>query len=766
MDALRFKTEAYTITIQTVSNHNAWKRFQSRVNTDEDPMAALRYCNYCSSRFGVLMLDDFSHSEPIEVTPEKDGINWLKKQPVVFETNSYNFFIEFHHISGVPRIIHARKEVVEGFTYYPQSQLNGGILSGHIDFLNEPGTFSLKFEYATENGRKQEDWFNFEVVSPKLDTKRDLQRIKDVIFDEYDYQIFQYLTTTFASLHLDRTKKVPNNVVWLAIIKSIFRPYCKSVNYIIHAPNRKAQREEYLQRPDRIKHWTPQQENVYGEACNMLGKDKANRNYYRTVKISNTIDTVENRFVKYTLLYLAKRMQVVFYDIKLKYRKFISDTELKEMDEYQKQIKQLCQNPFFRSVGQFEGFRQHSAVLQQRSGYSQIYRYWLMLHSSIDMAIGTTNIGMMPIWKLYEIWCFLVMKEMIKNIMGEGTTIEEYPKRAMEMFSNPDANISVTFHNPNLNTDVRLCYQETYTNEIHKDEEGLVYPHTETTQQRPDIVLYIRPSQSESKFRLTYLYDAKYRVKDSANVEDADSPLEETLNQMHRYRDAIYFDIDEAERPRGKEVIGGFILFPGRGTKEEVQDEPYYKSINKVNIGAFPLLPKRNAEDECEVECTLLEEHLRKVILNGQVYEQIKDSIPQKGLRYVDAGKGDKLVLISKIRSGNSQMNWIDSKKKLNIPFTNIASMPDTVRAVYAIVFTDYEFKIFSVDNQKAECWTKQRLIDEHYESPRHDNYYMLKLNEDITENFSSLNLQTIKEVKLSKDTKQAIVNYRDIIER
>ena len=374
----------------------------------------------------------------------------------------------------------------------------------------------------------------------------------------------------------------------------------------------------------------------------------------------------------------------------------------------------------------------------------------------------------MPIWKLYEIWCFLTMKKMIQQIMSikdneRHLYMDEYPKRAMDMFINPDANVSVTFRHPNLSTEARLCYQETYTNDVREGEDGLIYPHTETTQQRPDIVLYIRPSKSESKFRLTYLYDAKYRVKDAANTNDSDSPLEDTLNQMHRYRDAIYFDIDEAERPRGKEIIGGFILFPGRGEKAEVEKQAYYKSIEKVNIGAFPLLPKRGDENDYDVECSLLEEHLRKVILGELPYEQIKDSIPQKGLRYEDASDGNDIVLVSKIRGSGVQRKWIADHLLLNIPIENITKVPDLVRAQQVIVFDNEGFAAFSVIPQKAECWTKKELSEKGYPDARHDNYFMLKLEKDVTNELPNLSLAELQAMKLDKETKLTIVKKREI---
>jgi len=55
---------------------------------------------------------------------------------------------------------------------------------------------------------------------------------------------------------------------------------------------------------------------------------------------------------------------------------------------------------------------------------------------------------------------------------------------------------------------------------------------------------------------------------------------------------------------------------------------PYYlKSIFDVNIGAFPLLPNQNSG-------LLLKSFIDKIINRENQFEQIKYSIPQKGLSY------------------------------------------------------------------------------------------------------------------------------------
>lgn len=87
------------------------------------------------------------------------------------------------------------------------------------------------------------------------------------------------------------------------------------------------------------------------------------------------------------------------------------DTEERQLlEDYQRQFKRLETSPFFQKVGEFEGFRQESAILQQRMGYSKIYKAWLMLKKSLELVDGKTDIGMKQIWELYEIWCFPLRK--------------------------------------------------------------------------------------------------------------------------------------------------------------------------------------------------------------------------------------------------------------------------------------------------------------------------------------------------------------------
>lgn len=644
----------FKLTVSTATIDYAWERFKRRVKDE-----SLSYCDYKSQREGKLSLlfpwDSYSSLKLIN--PEVLQSEWREKHPVLFETCEYQFAVEFHHLydtddsKHLPRVIHKMKSVGDGFKFYPYGK-HSGILVGSIVFLNSPGKFCFAFEYRDENNLVATEQVEMYVASPKLDTKNDLKQIIELINQEYENYVFEYLTLTFSSFSLVRTAR-NNNIIWLSIFKNVVEEYFRSVRFIMSRPNNKPIRKIHHARPERIRSWSPQQEERYKD----LGRD-AEMHIFRYEQTESTINTRENRFVKYSLHVLNKKFREVFSEVSALYKDMDID-ERNTLESFKKTFRQLETASFFSKVGEFEGFRQESAILQQRSGYSQIYKTWLMLKCSLELIEGKTDIGMKKIWELYEIWCFLVMKRLIARVLNldlnDTIHVHEDKSKMLNTIVKSEMTHYVEFVNPNNGDVIRLEYQHTY-NRSSKEFK------TTTTEQRPDIVVTITKPDG---FVLTYLYDAKYRVQDDKNdgeldegadIDIADYPLPDAINQMHRYRDAIYYAMKEDVRPRGKEVIGGYILFPGRTEGVAIENRYFYKSINQVNIGAFPLLPADKEHKDEMVSCNLLEKHLNEILLKNTAYEQIKGSIPQKGLRYQEEGKEHGVALI--------MMENFDDKRK------------------------------------------------------------------------------------------------------
>ena len=111
-----------------------------------------------------------------------------------------------------------------------------------------------------------------------------------------------------------------------------------------------------------------------------------------------------------------------------------SDSEIDNLKDRQKELEMLRRNSFFNGIDLFDGFRQQSMVLQQRSGYSQVYRYWIMLQNGLDLIQGDTSVGVQPIWRLYELWCFLKVKQLVCKVLG----IDVHNKEHLEKYVHED----------------------------------------------------------------------------------------------------------------------------------------------------------------------------------------------------------------------------------------------------------------------------------------------------------------------------------------
>lgn len=658
MEVFRYKVDgAYEVKASTNDIIKSWSKFCARI-PDHDT-----YCSYQMGDKGILSLFDYSSGKLIEADMGKLS----ELPPVFFETRSYNFTIFFEdlHEGTIPHIIHPDKRVCEMFNV--QQIGNKAFLNGAINFINEPGRFDLRFAYIPNSGRERIAEISFDVVSPKLDTKNDLKTIIQQIRAEYDDIVFRYLTLTYQQFAEGR--EANNDIIWLAVFKNIIDGYINSVRFILNRPHfRNHHSVDYL-KAERIKKWTPTlAERFANDWCN--DQELALNNLYRVERQETTEDTRENRFVKYTLKRMSERLKSVLIKIRNNSGDKISDVENQGLDIYIRQLDKLKNAPLFKNIGRFDGFRQESIVMQQRTGYSKVYRYWLMLQNGLDLIDGKTSVGTLPIWKIYEVWCFLKMKRIVCKILNldphnpdDLPYIHDDPTTMFDPFSDSEMEDKAVYENRENGDLIELGYQFKYSRE--NEREGI---HSYTSEQKPDIVLNVKKNNQE--ITLTYLFDAKYRVKGDEDVNSDntlfDEPEGETIDQMHRYRDAIYYGFKSVGN-LSKEVIGAYILFPGRMDErlalemirnEEYKKLPYYlESIYQVNIGAYPLLPNDNSG-------LLLKDRISQIIKGQTVLEQLVESVPQRGLFYHD---GNPFYLILHPSGIYNSVRRVDMEEGLDI---------------------------------------------------------------------------------------------------
>ena len=761
---LRFKHPDYEVMVRTQDITYSWERFKGRINYSrrENPMidAPEAYCRYTSKDECELCLySPITRRQTDEEAETRLGAGkvWDKLWPVVFETCKYQVRLLFHGLDkdSVPEVRHVRKDIEESF--FLDEALDGRedkSLTGELDFLNEPGVFKLDFSYQ-KNGVRRESYVTFDVVSPKLDTKTDYKSLLRAVNKEYENVIYRYLSITLQQFSRGR---INTDATWMAAFQSVVEDYVKNVKRVIQNPHSQIVNYRTSRKAEQIKCWTPAMEERYGEV------EKENRqetHYFGYHEVRSTHDTMENRFVKYTLQRIGRRLSAVIATVLSSQQAELSARHRQMWTDYQHTLRKLQKHPFFKTVGRFEGMKQESLVLQSRQGYQQIYKDWLKLKRGIDLYNGAANIGTLQIWEIYELWCFIKMKKLVADAMGidpqkpaHEQLVTEPKGTLLNPFTNSSLEHIVAYRYPQAEEQdteerkrqlaahegdvVTLHYQHTFNRTSGKDEYGKGI-HTATTEQRPDIVLNIRKASGE--IVLTYLYDAKYRVindkrldkdleeQDIAEMTDmpgGDYPPTDAINQMHRYRDAIYYS-KEHEPYRAKEIIGGYILFPGRGSDAYIKNRFYSASVDSVNIGAFPLLPNSDS---------LLRAHLDDILMKYTATDKhVAKAKPQRTLAYVTEEEKagmlvDDLVMVA-VASSEEKRQWTFENLWYNVPLDKIADSPWN-QAKYLLLYVKGETSVghlCKIVRSKHDVWTKEKLVQEGYPAtPSHTAYFMIRI--------------------------------------
>ena len=559
------------------------------------------------------MLND----EPIE--------NGKQAQAVFFDNAEYPIWVDFGtHVSKAQfgSMLQADND---------RFCFRGRTLAGFINYGNEIGRSELQLVYHT--GKEQRNFkLGYEVLSTKLNYHEHWKKIIEDIEAEYRMLSLDYMKRTFHGFSPDTKGDTPE-LIWWSIFAGEQEKFVKACRSIIERPRRRLRGYEVYLRADKLKRVPAYIENELAE------HKREQAHLYRVEEHVQSNDTQENRFLKYALGQITAKYETLKRRIEA--IRNTSETLKREMDEVERTLNHLQRNPFFRTVGRFKGLTQESLVLQKATGYSQVYRTWQLLKRAYSLNDGMYRLQSKDIATLYEIWCFIEVSHIVRDQLGINVDVDH--RNRMEMNGVFTWELGKGEHSRILFRKDGVELAELVYNPKHNDKdndsismEHLVVP---TVAQKPDIVLQLTKDDIEKGMKMTYLFDAKYRINDRTDT-GVDTPPDDAINQMHRYRDAIYYkDNKEGDASLKKEVIGGYILFPGNGDPMEVARAKFQQSLDEVNIGAFPLRPNDTENRK------LLEQFIGELI--GKASTEILDnSIPQKGLYYTTTEPKEALYMI------------------------------------------------------------------------------------------------------------------------
>lgn len=532
--------------------------------------------------------------------------------PVFFENHTYEFAFKLQYSRGA-KVRHRNQRIANAF------RCDDKTLRGTLNFGNDVGWFELDLEVTGGCGRPVNYRVGFEVLPSKLDMETDMSQILAEIDAVYPLWRFSFARPTTQGMERSRKAFQRLPLIWLEQFKALRKDLERHVQLICNAPHHRLQEYARTLRPEQLRgKLAPKREEAVGEACRLNDVD-------RRIQVASrrlSVNTPENRFVRAVLVQcdlelerFQSRLELALREPSRARSERISQEAIDEIAAWRKGLRGLLAHQLWKQVGPFFGLRRESLVLQERSGYSGVYRIWLQLRMYLEVLGRHTTISMKSIAQLYEVWCFLEVGRQLEALGFRRQTVKP-PKMN---YSGLEAKLSTDGMGAAFKfergTDasgtlvrVRLAHEPQFGRRCRSLEGRHVVSWLNV--QEPDIVLEAEFPNGE---RLFWVFDAKYQVwsrgatseqivDDEQYDSDDDLPASvgdwapaAAINQMHRYRDAIVC----ATRTAGahpalsRPVIGAFCLFPGWYPDEEqvTGANPYQDSIETVGIGAFPVLP-------------------------------------------------------------------------------------------------------------------------------------------------------------------------------
>ena len=609
-----------------------------------------------------------------------------------------------------------------------QLSSDGNLLFGAVGFGNQVGKTDICLNYK-KDGRAKSLRFTTEVLSYKMDYRTDMKWIIRDIEQEYSMLSFAFMRETYINF---RTRSgESSDLIWWQIFQLCFNDITKACRQIINSPRRKLHDRVSYERQERLRWVERELENEYYEF-----KDDPHH-LYRTHELCHTNDTIENRFLKFVMGQTLQRFNIVSQHIRNTVAKSkIMESRLEEMGE---ELQRLVSHPFFRNIGVFKGFSQDSLVMKKSVNYRTIYQKWIELLCGYELEEGVNKLETKDIAMLYEIWCFLKVKNIVADLLGEKAVAQYKGKKITPQFIrdlNWGTHSEVTFLRTEDNVELAsVMYNAPVKENESKVSSAIKGTKTFTTQQRPDIVL--RLTKRQKGIQYTFLFDAKYRISDS-HPDDMDIPPSDAIDQMHRYRDAIYY-IEPANQKPKREVIGGYVLFPGNYTREEFEKSHYYESIKAIGIGAFPLKPSDgiivNPNSSEQALREQIAEWLKRSRMKTYLYKNVA---PQHGLEYQDP---DDVVLVN-----FAKKDKLVKMKELGLCYLRtgedagaIVLEPRALNAKYVMLHNGTSGTLYKLKGVGPRLMSKENLQKKGFENLGHDYYMVYSFDTSKSQDYANV---------------------------
>lgn len=413
----------------------------------------------------------------------------------------------------------------------------------------------------------------------------------------------------------------------------------------------------------------------------------------------DTIDVVENRFVKFVLQSFSSFCSMI------QQCKNASPRLRTEAELTANKLTGWLSRSFFLDVSNLQTMALNSPALQRKEGYREVLQAWMMLKLAAQITWkGGDNVyqaGKRNVAALYEYWVFFKLLDIVKKTFHLELTEADEKKLVktdkdhinLELKQGHTKMIGGQFREASRTLNVRLYYNRTFSTSDNLDASG-----SWTTAMRPDYTLSIWPgditeAEAEEEDLIVHIhFDAKYKLNkillddrlpdETHTFEDEDADLSEDdllMNQeIWEEEKGIYKRVDLLKMHAYKDAIrrtsGAYILYPGSENKR-------LKGFHEVlpGLGAFCLSPDNMEKDSKEIERFLHDvlDHMlnrasQRERISYHTYEVYKsepsvvcESMPETYGANRSLIPEETFVLLGSFHDGN-HLNWILDNKLYN----------------------------------------------------------------------------------------------------
>lgn len=661
IELVRIETELFNVYFQGKPFHPTVETLGLHRNQDGQRVDASFHLSYPNS-LAV-------HSIRIWSPEEDEMVDWqpgAATSPIFFETQSYELVIE-------------KKQDVP-LTFYHENvnirqaikPLGDRILSGILNFQNEIGYSELEIRSAGQSMLN----IQLEVFPSKIDYKNDYYRILQDVNEQIYNLSFDFLRKTY---HLTRLRETQHQSLteFYTILQHIFQQFMQAVERIQAHPHSKMQRESRQVDVNRVKRAGKENLSFLRKRPNLLQPETSRgmitingRSYLpsRLLESKRQIDfdTLENRFVRWVLIRIQQKLKTLGQQFVQLHR--TEDPQLMNRLQWmQNQLQRMLRSGFLQ-VGELRQIS-ISLVLQMAPGYRDVYRFYLMLMKGLSIQSDLFQISMKDLAQLYEYWCFLKIHQLIsKKYELVSQDVIKVNRNGIFVKLDRSQEAKMVYRNPRNGEQFTLFY-----NRLSPGDGYVTLP------QRPDNVLTLKKNDSVVEYK--YIFDAKYRINPAYEGTPyydrykIPGPEEEDINTMHRYRDAIVYTSDN-QLEYERSMFGAYVLFPYHD-EEKYQEHRFYKSIELINVGAFPFLPNATS---------LMEKFLDEIILDSPEKAYERSTRPRGTQEYYVNKMSGKNVLIGSLRT-KEQLDNALKYQIYHIPLKNITDHKILTQIEYVALY-------------------------------------------------------------------------------